>query len=144
LAAAVRPGGWFAFQVPGNFGEPSHTELAAVRESPRWRDRFADIDLATPWVAEPGDYLERLIGLSAAVDVWETTYLQVLEGDDAVLRWMRGTALRPVLSVLDGVEQGEFAADVGVRLRAAYPRREFGTVLPYRRIFAVAQLAGAR
>jgi trans-aconitate 2-methyltransferase len=32
LVARVAPGGWLAFQVPGNFGEPSHTirsELAA-------------------------------------------------------------------------------------------------------------------
>ena len=32
LAGQVRPGGWLAFQVPGNFGEPSHTirrDLAA-------------------------------------------------------------------------------------------------------------------
>ncbi len=32
LVGQVRPGGWFAFQVPGNFGAPSHVilhELAA-------------------------------------------------------------------------------------------------------------------
>ncbi len=32
LVETVAPGGWFAFQVPGNFEEPSHTirrELAA-------------------------------------------------------------------------------------------------------------------
>src|SRR6478735_851490 len=32
LVAQVSPGGWFAFQVPGNFDEPSHTirrDLAA-------------------------------------------------------------------------------------------------------------------
>src|SRR6187431_680719 len=32
LVGAVAPGGWFAFQVPGNFDEPSHTirdQLAA-------------------------------------------------------------------------------------------------------------------
>ena len=36
LVGRVRPGGWFAFQVPGNFGEPSHTirtELAAEADS---------------------------------------------------------------------------------------------------------------
>lgn len=37
LVSSVRAGGWFAFQVPGNFGEPTHTELAAVRTSPRWQ-----------------------------------------------------------------------------------------------------------
>jgi trans-aconitate 2-methyltransferase len=141
LAGEVRPGGWFAFQVPGNFGEPSHTELAGVRDSPRWRDRFAGVAVARPWVAEPADYLERLVSHAATIDVWETTYVQVLQGDDAVLHWMRGTGLRPVLSELDDEEQTEFLEEYGARLRAAYPPREFGTVLPYRRIFVVAQIA---
>ena len=143
LVGVVRPGGWLAFQVPGNFAEPSHTELAAVRDSDRWRDRLAGAELARPWVAEPDVYLERLAAHSATVDVWETTYLQVLVGEDAVLRWMQGTGLRPVLSELNGAEQAEFLAEYGARLRLAYPRRSFGTVLPYRRIFVVAQIAPA-
>jgi trans-aconitate 2-methyltransferase len=139
LVAAVRPGGWFAFQVPGNFAEPSHAELAAVLDLPRWRHRLADVELATPWAAEPADYHAALVAQGAAVDVWETTYLQVLEGPDAVLRWVSGTALRPVLTVLDDAERAELTADYGARLRRAYPQRGFGTVLPFRRIFAVAQ-----
>jgi trans-aconitate 2-methyltransferase len=143
LAATVQPGGWFAFQVPGNFAEPSHTELAAVRDLPRWRERLDGLELATPWVAEPADYLELLLSLGAAADVWETTYLQVLEGEDAVLRWISGTGLRPVLEVLDEAERAEFTAEYGARLRTAYPRRPDGTVLPYRRIFAVARIGAA-
>jgi trans-aconitate 2-methyltransferase len=143
LVGDVRPGGWFAFQVPGNFGEPSHTELAAVRDSPRWSERLAGVDLARPWVAEPADYLARLAAHATTLDVWETTYLQILDGDDAVLGWMRGTGLRPVLSVLDDAEQAEFVDEYAARLRAAYPPRAFGTVLPYRRIFAVAQIGSA-
>ena len=143
LVAAVRPGGWLAFQVPGNFGQPSHTELAAVLAQPRWRDRLAGVELATPSVAEPVEYLERLAALGAGVDVWETTYLMVLPGDDAVLHWVKGTALRPLLGVLSPGEAEAFTAEYGARLLLAYPRQAFGTVLAYRRIFAVAQV-GAR
>jgi trans-aconitate 2-methyltransferase len=50
--------------------------------------------------------------------------------------------LRQVLAVLDEPEQAQFTADYGARLRAAYPQQDFGTVLPYRRIFAVAQVGG--
>jgi trans-aconitate 2-methyltransferase len=144
LVGLVRPGGWIAFQVPGNFGEPSHTELAAVCMSPRWRERLAGAGLASPWVAEPDAYLERLAPHASHLDVWETTYFQVLGGEDAVLRWVSGTALRPVLSELDEAEQAEFLEEYGARLRASYPRQVFGTVLPYRRIFAVAQIAPPR
>jgi trans-aconitate 2-methyltransferase len=78
--------------------------------------------------------------LGCAVDAWETTYLQVLPGPDAVLEWMRGTGLRPVLSALDDEQQAEFVAEYAERLRAAYPQESFGTLLPYRRIFVVAQV----
>ena len=59
--------------------------------------------------------------------------------EDAVLDWVRGTALRPVLSVLDAQEQAGFLEEYGAALREAYPRREFGTVLEYRRVFVVAR-----
>ncbi len=137
LAGLLAAGGWLAFQVPGNFDQPSHTELAALSDDPRWRARLAG--RARPRVEEPGDYLARLAGRGLRVDAWETTYLQVLQGEDAVLEWMRGTGLRPVLSALDGEDRTEFEAEYGARLRAAYPGQAYGTVLPYRRIFVVAQ-----
>jgi trans-aconitate 2-methyltransferase len=138
LVGFVAPGGWLAFQVPGNFGEPTHTELAAVRTSPRWQPVLGGLDLPRPAVEEPVTYVRRMTELGCAVDAWETTYLQVLPGPDAVVEWMKGTGLRPVLSALDEEQQAEFVAEYAERLRAAYPQESFGTVLPYRRIFVVA------
>ncbi|MGH8968394.1 MAG: trans-aconitate 2-methyltransferase [Actinomycetes bacterium] len=141
LVGALAPGGWFALQVPGNFVEPSHTAIAELRESPRWRGRLAGVDPGQPRSEEPATYLDALVALGCSVDVWETTYLQVLEGPDAVVRWMTGTGLRPVLSALDQGEHEEFLADYRERIAPAYPERPYGTVLPYRRVFAVAQRA---
>jgi trans-aconitate 2-methyltransferase len=139
----VAPGGWFAFQVPGNFGEPSHVLLRQVSDSPRWRDRVGAGVVARPDSHEPADYLAVLTAAGCRVDVWETTYLQVLPGEDAVVNWVRGTALRPVLAELNPEEQAEFLDEYATLLRAAYPRQSFGTVLPFRRIFAVAQKPGS-
>lgn len=136
LAGFLARGGELAVQVPGNVTEPSHTELRELAASEPWRDRLADV--RWPTVEEPASYLTRLAGLGLDVDVWETTYHQVLPGDDAVLEWMRGTGLRPVLAALaDDGERLAFEAEYGRRLREAYPRQEHGTVLPYRRIFLV-------
>jgi trans-aconitate 2-methyltransferase len=143
LAGFLAPGGWLAVQVPGNFGEPSHTELRALAAEPRWRERLAGV--RWPAVEEPATYLARLAALGLWVDAWETTYLQVLQGADAVLAWMRGTALRPVLTaLLDAGERAAFEAAYADRLRAAYPRQAYGTVLPYRRIFLVARVRPER
>ena len=138
FAAALSPGGWLAFQVPGNFTAPSHTILADLRRSPRWREQLAAGAVRAP-VLDPGQYLALLERLGCRVDAWETTYLHVLPGPDPVLEWVRGTALRPVLAALGPAGAAEFEHEYGARLRDAYPAGAHGTVFPFRRIFVVAQ-----
>ncbi|MFC1415168.1 methyltransferase domain-containing protein [Streptacidiphilus cavernicola] len=134
---ALPVGGSLAFQVPGNFGEPTHTLLTALRTGPRWAARLAD--LSRPGVLHPADYLARLSALGCTVDAWETTYYQVLQGEDPVLDWMLGTGLRPSLDALpDPAERAEFLAEYSAALAEAYPATPHGTVLPYRRVFVVA------
>ncbi len=73
--------------------------------------------------------------------MWETTYLHRLTGEDPVLAWTSGTALRPVLKALeaDPAAKAAFLAEYGAALRAAYPVGQDGvTTFPFRRIFAVA------
>ena len=142
LVAELAPGGELAVQVPGNFRAPSHTLLAELRESPRWRARLGQAALGGAWVHEPEDYLATLVAAGARADVWETTYLHVLPGPDAVLEWAKGTTLRPVLAALDAAEQEELLTEYGAALREAYPERPYGTVLPFRRLFAVARAPG--
>jgi trans-aconitate 2-methyltransferase len=142
LTGFLRPAGWLAFQVPANFDAPTHTELADLLAAPRWRDRLSGVEIPRGRVEEPGTYLARLAALGLRPQVWETTYLHVLPGDNAVLEWMRGTGLRPVLAALSPAEGAELEDEFGGRLRLAYPPQEFGTVLPFRRIFAAAQRPG--
>ncbi|MFI5757537.1 trans-aconitate 2-methyltransferase [Streptomyces sp. NPDC051569] len=138
---ALAPGGTFAFQVPSNFTAPSHTLLAALCDSERWRDRLADRTRPAGNVLEPADYFARLTALGCETDIWETTYLQLLTGEDAVLDWVRGTALRPVLTALDDDEKAreEFTVQYRDLLHEAYPPGPGGTVFPFRRIFAIAR-----
>ncbi|MGH7910168.1 MAG: trans-aconitate 2-methyltransferase [Candidatus Dormibacteraceae bacterium] len=136
--ARLNPEGWFAFQVPGNLSAPSHAILREVCNLPEWRTQVGGI-LRPDWIATPEQYLEDLIGLGCTADVWETTYLQVLPGEDPVLDWVKGTALRPVLDALAPADQESLLATYRARLREVYPRRSWGTVFPFRRVFAVAQ-----
>ena len=131
--------GVLAFQVPDNFTEPSHTTLRDLRTSPRWRDRLGEGADRTAGVERPETYLDALVALGLEADVWQTSYLHVLHGDDPVLEWVKGTALRPVLTALDDPAERElFVSDYADALRAAYPPRPDGTtVFPFRRTFAV-------
>ncbi|MBB6627197.1 trans-aconitate 2-methyltransferase [Nocardioides sp. KIGAM211] len=138
LARRVRPGGWLAFQVPGNFDEPSHTIRRDLAEQAPYAAHTRDV--ATPASHDPAVYLEALAALGCTVDAWETTYLHVLTGEDPVFTWVSGTGARPTLQALPDDLRADYEREFKARLAAAYPTIDHGVVLPFRRIFVVAQV----
>ncbi|MGX1369461.1 trans-aconitate 2-methyltransferase [Streptomyces canus] len=138
--AGLAPGGTLAFQVPGNFGSPSHRLMRELAEA----RGFADVLRHDDAVLRPEGYLAALADLGCEVDAWETTYVHLLQGEDPVLDWVRGTGLRPLLTALadDPAARGEFLTAYRAALREAYPAGPHGTPFPFRRIFAVARKEG--
>jgi trans-aconitate 2-methyltransferase len=134
---ALRPGAWFAMQVPGNFNAPSHALMRELAASEQWAHRLRGVLRGGESVGEPAEYLQILLDGGCRADAWETTYQQLLPGPDPVLEWVRGTALRPVLAVLSAEDGARFEAEYAALLRSAYPEGRYGTVFPFRRIFAV-------
>ena len=142
LVREVRPGGWLAFQVPGNFDQPSHTIRAGLAATPPYDAHTRGV--AFPSSHDPITYWHALTRLGCAVDAWETTYLHVLTGPDPVFTWVSATGARPTLQALPDDLRPGFEAEFRARLAAAYPTRADGTVLlPFRRVFVVAR-RGAR
>jgi len=140
-ARALPAGAWLAMQVPGNFAAPSHRALREVARSAPFAAAVGDVLRAAP-VDDAAGYAARLAGTGATVDAWETTYVHLLPADPAehpVLRWMEGTALRPVRAVLDDTAWPAFRAALGTKLAAAYPARNGVVPFPFRRIFVVAK-----
>lgn len=135
---ALRPGGWLAIQIPGNGNAPSHAILREIAETEPYAEYAKDASLR-PDVPGPAEYVDVLSAEGCVVDAWETTYFHVLAGDNAVLEWVKGTGARPVLQSLPDDLRKQFEAEYGARLAQAYPQKSYGTLLPFRRIFAVAQ-----
>jgi trans-aconitate 2-methyltransferase len=135
LREHLTPGGVLAFQVPNNFRGPSHVllrELAAADPYARYADGKA-LSSGVP----AATYLDLLAGPGWTVDAWETTYLHVLAGEDAVFGWMSGTGARPVLQALPDELRPQFVDDYRSVLRQAYPQQSYGTVMPFPRVFVV-------
>jgi trans-aconitate 2-methyltransferase len=141
-AQQLEPGAWLAVQVPGNFNAPSHAAVRELAERQPWSEILRDI-----WfrkrdvVSEPFEYAELLTDAGCAVDVWETTYIHELAGENPVLTWITGTALTGVRDRLDSEQWDRFRAELIPLLDADYPRRADGrTYFPFRRIFLVARV----
>ena len=141
-ADLLAPGGWLAFQLPGNFDQPSHAIIRELAQSSRWRTLLTDAE-HNRQAGDPADYVALLSGPGYAVDAWETSYLHVLPGDNPVLEWTKGSTLRPVLAALDAEQAAAFIREYGERLRDAYHPQSFGTLFPFRRVFTVLHRADA-
>ncbi|MET9023426.1 trans-aconitate 2-methyltransferase [Actinopolymorpha sp. NPDC004070] len=139
----LAPGGWLALQVPANFDSPTHRILFELAAEEPWATHLAGRVRQRAAAQGAEEYLSLLAATGCEVDAWETTYLHVLPGEDAVFEWIRGTGARPVLQALSDDVRPEFEKVYKERLAAAYPRRAYGTVLPFRRVFAVAHRAGS-
>ncbi len=137
LVRQLSPTGWFAFQVPANFTEPSHVLLLELAADPRFAAATDGVEQPSSFAPEV--YLSDLLGLGLRVDAWESTYLHLLTGEDPVFRWIAGTGARPILQALTGEQRTEFVREYKALLREAYPAGADGTVLPFRRVFVVAQ-----
>lgn len=138
LMSHLVPHGTLAFQVPRNFHEPSHAIAQEIAAEARWTGKLAG---AHEWwnVLEPEAYYALLEPMAGRIDIWETCYVQALEGDDAVYRWVLGTGLRPYRDALEGEDREAFLAEYRGRVAQAYPRRASGvTLFPFQRLFCVA------
>jgi len=139
-------GGWLAVQMPGNYDAPSHALMREVADREPFRELLSGALRRGDVVGHPAEYAELLQARGCSVDAWETTYVHFLDpeghhGDDAVLNWVSGTGLRPVLDALADTPLllEEFLAQYREELRRAYPRGAAGTALTFRRVFVVAQ-----
>lgn len=139
LVQQVASGGAIAFQMPHNHDQPSHRIIARLSGEAPFKAPLAGKLRHDP-VASPNAYWRLLKPLVAKLDIWEIDYLQALTGDDPVVAWTTGTALRPVLDALDETLRSHFVERYRDELRAAYPREAEGsTLFPFRRLFILAE-----
>ena len=139
LVSTVAPGGVFACQVPITFNEPWHIQLRDTAAEGAWAGKMVGVRDVQP-VGSAADYYRSLSPL-AEMDIWTTTYLHVLDGDEPIVEWMKGTGLRPYLQRLDpGAETEAFLDAYRDRVDRDFPKQADGTTLfPFPRLFMIAR-----
>jgi trans-aconitate 2-methyltransferase len=142
LVAELAPFGVFACQVPLSYEAGWYEALRQVAADPRWAERLANVQGVRP-IAAAQDWHGWLAPLCSSIDIWTTTYLHALEGDDPIVDWMSGTGLRPYLQAFgDEAERLAFIDAYRRRVSALYPRGADGmTLFPFPRLFVIARRA---
>ncbi len=141
LTGLLAPGGVIAAQMPLAWDTLHYRTMRAVMAEGPWAGRISDRETIQALLS-PEAYYSVLAEACEDVDVWSTTYLHALTGPDAVLEWMKGTALRPHLTALadDPAMRDAYLSALSDALSKAFPRRPDGvTLLPFPRLFLIAR-----
>ena len=139
LMGCLNDGGELAVQMPRNFHAPSHQIITEIATNEPWKERLVGLVRPSP-VSDPRFYVDTLSAWSSSLDLWETTYWHVLEGENPVAEWTKGTALRPFMDALEEDERRDFLSAYAKRIAKAYPPSADGrTMFPFRRLFMIAR-----
>jgi trans-aconitate 2-methyltransferase len=136
LVNQLRVGGVLAVQMPNNFSQPSHRLMRELGEP--WNRRLSEVRYESP-VLTTQCYYDLLAPCSTRVDIWQTTYEHVMPDVASIVDWVKGTGIRPYLTVLSEREQAAYLQQYARAIDAAYPQRADGKRLfSFTRIFIVA------
>ena len=81
-------------------------------------------------------YYNMMTGYYSNVEVWQTNYIHQMDSSDAVVEFVKGTALIPYLERLSESQEKEFIAQLQERTAEYYKPCDNGKVLfPFERIF---------
>ncbi len=139
LFGRVAAGGALAFQIPARAFSLSHQLILEVAAEPAWAARMAAAKQGFT-LERPGFYYDVLAAQATRLDIWETEYCHVMQDHDAIIQWVRGTAVRPFLEALGTEDERErFMWQLTERVVQAYrPQRDGKVLFPFRRLFVIA------
>jgi trans-aconitate 2-methyltransferase len=138
LLSFLAPGGVLAIQMPAMHDAPLRRLPYEIAASGPWADHLCGVSSA-PGILSPTEYWDMLRPHVASLDMWQTTYMHALAGENAVMEWASGSSLRPFLDRLPDEQKAAFRQAYADAARAHYPRRPDGTtLLPFHRLFMVA------
>jgi trans-aconitate 2-methyltransferase len=131
--------GVMAVQLPLFWDMPVGKAIAEIAGNPRWNTFMAGVmQLFT--IHDDSFYYDQLSSLFSAVEIWESSYMHILDSPLSILEMIRGAGLRPFLNRLENPGgKMDFEEEVLKKINEDYPSQKNGKVIfPFRRLFFVA------
>jgi trans-aconitate 2-methyltransferase len=142
LFSGAAKGGALAAQIPMFRSMPINIAIETVAGRSEWRQYTASCAGQFTY-HDAGFYYGILAGLSEKVDLWETSYVHVLDSYEALIDFCRSTALKPYLERLPSDEARErFEDELLAECKRRYSLQGNGKLLfPFDRLFIMAYKA---
>jgi len=139
LLQGLPPGGVLAVQMPDNTREPALLLMQEVASNGPWAANAALDEAGRADLPAPEAYYDLLKPVCSRVEIWHSVYNHVMDGQEGVVEWFKGSALRPFLSALDASMRENFLSAYLAGISRHYTRRHDGRVLlKFPRLFIVA------
>lgn len=136
ISKSIKENGILALQIP-NF--EAMTIAGIIKEAAREFDTRGDIFTAMHDNCHNHSftaYYNMMTRYYSDVEVWQTNYIHQMDSSDAVVEFVKSTALIPYLERLSKLQEKEFLAQLKKKTAVYYKSCENGKVLfPFERIF---------
>jgi len=135
----VNDGGVLAVQIPRFENMPLHTAIQNTAKTERWKiytknceERFTFHDYKF--------YYDLLAKISNRIEMWETSYIHIIDSHIALIEWIRSTGLKPYLENIPTKEERLlFENDLLVECKKYYQlQRNSKLLFSFIRLFFIA------
>jgi len=139
LYEMVGPGGALAVQIPQFNEMPVGKSIEYIVSKIKWRELTKGCSELFTY-HEYNFYYNTLLKFTNLIQMWETSYIHVLDSHQSILEWIKSTALKPYLESLNNIElKNEFENEILNEIRINYPAAKNGNILfPFKRLFFIA------
>jgi trans-aconitate 2-methyltransferase len=138
LIELISDKGVLAIQTPAFRDMPVGKIIAEVACTPRWRIKTAHCSNVFTF-HDYGFYYDVLSTRLQSIEMWETSYLHVLDAYESIIEWISSAGLKPYLDCLgDGEDKEDFANEIMMEIHKQYTIQKNGKVIfPFKRLFFI-------
>lgn len=122
----LNKGGVLAVQIPLTQEAPFYKTLYKMVEEEKW-NKLSSIKNFHNLM--PNEYYDLFTTLDCDFKIWQTTYYHIVNSQEGVIEWYKGSGLRPYLEMLENDEKTEFLSLLQKRLEKLFPTQKDGKVI---------------
>lgn len=122
----LNKGGTLAVQIPLTQEAPFYKTLFRLIENEKW-SKLAVVHNFHNLM--PNEYYDLFTTFDCDFQIWQTTYYHIVQSQEGVIEWYKGSGLRPYLELLDEEEKEDFMTELKESLKNLFPTQRDGKVI---------------